>query len=133
MANRWRNSENSDRLYFNWRLISFRIYWFDLLAVQETVKSLPQDHSLKASIPWHSNFFMIQLSNPYTTTGKTILLTMWTVVHNVMSLLFNTMSRFAIAFLLRSKHLLISWLQSSSAVIFSSVQSFSCVQLFATP
>ena len=88
-------------------LISFRIDWFDLLAVQETLKSLLQHHSLKASILRCSAFFMIQLSHPYMTTEKTISLTVWIFVGKVMSLLFNMLSRFDIAFLPRSKHLLI--------------------------
>ena len=99
------------------RLISFSIYWFDLLAVQGTLKSLLQHHSSKASIFWHSAFFMVQLSHPYMTTGKTIALTRRTFAGKVMSLLFNTLSMFVIAFLPRSKRLLISWLQSPSAVI----------------
>ena len=98
-------------------LTSFTIDWFDLLAVQGTLKSLLQHHSSKSLILWHSVLFMVQLSHPYMTTGKTIALTIWTFVCKVMSLLFNIMSRFVIAFLLRSKHLLISWLQSPSAVI----------------
>ena len=98
-------------------LISFRIGCSDLLAVQGTLKSLFQHHSSKASILWHSAFFMVQLSHPYTTTGKTIALTRWTFVSKVTSLLFNMLSRIVIAFLPRSKHLLISWLQSLSAVI----------------
>ena len=98
-------------------LISFRIDWFDLLAVQGTLESLLQHHSLKASILRRSAFFMVQLSHPYMTTGKTIALTRWTFVGKVMSLLLNTLSRFVIDFLPRSKRLLISWLQSSSAVI----------------
>ena len=98
-------------------LISFRIDWFDLLAVQGTLKSLLQHHNSKASILQHLAFFMVQLSHPYMTTGKTIALTRWTFVCKVMSLLFNTLSRLVIAFLPRSKHLLISWLQSPSAVI----------------
>ena len=99
------------------RLISFRIDWFDLLAVQGTLKSLLQHHSLKASILWHSAFLIVQLSHPYMTTGKTIALIRWIFVGKVMSLLFNMLSRFVIAFLPRSKHLLISWLQSPFAVI----------------
>jgi len=91
-------------------LISFRIDWFDLLAVQQTLKSLLQHHSSKVSILWHSAFFMVQLSHPYITTGKTIALTIWTFVSKVMSILFNTLSMFVIAFLLRSSHLPISWL-----------------------
>ena len=98
-------------------LISFRIDWFDLLAVQETLKSLLQHHSSKGSTLWCSAFFMVQLSYPYMTTGKTIALTIQTYVSKVISLLYNTLSRLVIAFLLRSKHLLISWLQSPSAVI----------------
>ena len=98
-------------------LISFRIDWFALLAVQGTLKSLLQHHSLKASILWCSNFFMVQLSNLYMTTGKTIVLTVWTFVSKVMSLS-NALSSFVIAFFSpRSKRLLISWLQSPSAVI----------------
>ena len=98
-------------------LISFRMDWFDLLAVQGTPNSLLQHHSSKASILWHSVLFIVQLSQPYMTTGKTIALTRWTFVGKVMSLLFNMLSRLVIAFLPRSKHLLISWLQASSAVI----------------
>ena len=97
-------------------LISFRIDWFDLLAVQVTLKSLLQHHSSNASIFKHSVFFMVQLSQLHMTTGKTIVLTRWTLVGKVMSLLFNMLSRLVIAFLPRSKHLLIS-LQSPSAVI----------------
>ena len=98
-------------------LISFRIGWLHLLAVQRTQKSLLQHHSSKASILRHSAFFTIQLSDPYMTTGKTIALTRRTFVGKVMSLLFNMLSRLVITFLPRSKHLLISWLQSPSAVI----------------
>ena len=98
-------------------LISFRIDWLDLLAVQGTVKSLPQHHSSKASILWHSAFFIVQLSHQYMTTGKTRALTRQTLVGKVTSLLFNVLSRLVIAFLPRSKHLLISWLQSPSAVL----------------
>ena len=98
-------------------LISFRIDWFDLLAVQGTLKSLLQHHSSKASILWCSAFFMVQLSHLYMTTGKTIAFTIWTFVGKVMSLLFNELSRFVIAFLPRSKCLLISWVQSPSVVI----------------
>ena len=98
-------------------LISFRMNWLDLLAVQGTLKSLFQHHSSKASILQCSAFFMFQLSHPYLTTGKTIALTRQTFVGKVMSLLFNMMSRLVIAFLPRSKLLLISWLQSPSAVI----------------
>ena len=98
-------------------LISFRVDWLDLLAVQGTPKSLLQHHSSKASILQHSAFFTVQLSHPYMTTGKTIALTRWTFVDKVMSLLFNMLSRLVITFLPRSKHLLISWLQSPSAMI----------------
>ena len=98
-------------------LISFRIDWFDLLAVQGTLKSFFQHHSSQASIPRRSAFFMVQLSHPYTATGKTIALTRWAFVGKVMSLLFNIQSRLVMAFLPRSKCLLISWLQSPSAVI----------------
>ena len=97
--------------------ISFRIDWFDLLAVQGTLKSLLQHHSLEASILWSSAFFMVQLSHPYMTTGKTIDLTVWTFVSKVMSLVFNMLSRLVIAFLPKSKPLLISWLPSLSTVI----------------
>ena len=98
-------------------LISFRFDWFDLLAVQGTLKSLLQHHSSKASIPQRSAFFMVQLSHPYTTTGKIIALTRWIFVGKVMSLLFNMLSMLVITFLQRSKCLLISWLQSPSAMI----------------
>ena len=98
-------------------LISFRMDWLDLLAVQGTLKSLLQHHSSKASILQPSAFFIAQLSHPYTTTGKTIALTRQTFVGKVMSLLFNMLSRLVITFLPRSKRLLISWLQLPSAVI----------------
>ena len=98
-------------------LISFRMDCLDLLAVQGTLKSLLQHHSSKASILWHSAFFTVQLSHPYMSTGKSIALTRWTFVGKVMSLLFNMLSRLVITFLPRSKHLLISWLQSPSTVI----------------
>ena len=98
-------------------LISFRIDWLDLLAVQGTLKNLLQHHSLKILIFQHSAFFMVWLSNLYMTTGKTIALTRWTLVGKVISLLFNMLSRLVITFLPRSKRLLISWLQSPSAVI----------------
>ena len=97
-------------------LVSFRVDWFDLLAVQGTLKSLLKYHSSK-TIFRHSAFFMVQLSHPYMTTGKTIALTRWTFVNKVMSLLFNMLSRLVIAFLPRSECLLISWLQSPSVVI----------------
>ena len=99
------------------RLISSRMDWLDLLAVQGTLKSLLQHYSSKASIFRHSAFFTVQLSHPYMTTGKTIALTRRTFVGKVMSLLFNVLSRLVITFLPRSKRLLISWLQSPSAVI----------------
>ena len=100
-------------------LISFKKDWMDLLAVQGTFKSLLQHHSSKASIPQHSAFFIVQLSHPYMTTGKTIALTRWTFVGKVMSLLFNMLSRLVIIFLSRKKHLLISWLQSPAAGFWS--------------
>ena len=95
----------------------FRIDWLDLLAVQGTLKSLLQHHSSKASILHRSAFFIVQLSHPYMTTGKTIALTRWTFVGKEMSLLYNMLSRLVITFFPRSKRLLISWLQSPSAVI----------------
>ena len=95
-------------------LISFRIDWFDFLAVQETLKSLLQHHSSKASILWHSSFFMVQL---YMTTGRIIALTIWTFVYKVISLLFNMLSRLVITFLPGSKRCLISWLQLPPTVI----------------
>ena len=98
-------------------LISLKINWLDLLAVQGTLKSLLQHHSSKASILWCSAFFVVQVSHPYMTTGKTIALTIWTFVGKVMSLLYNMLSRSVVAFLPRNKCLLISWLQSPSAVI----------------
>ena len=98
-------------------LISFRMDWLDLHAVQRTLKSLLQLHSSKSSILRHSTFFIVQLSHPYMTTGKTIALTRWTFLGKVMSLLFNMLSRLDITFLPRTKCLLISWQQSLSAVI----------------
>ena len=98
-------------------LVSFSMDWLDLLAVQGTLKSLPQHHSSKASILWHSAFITVQLSHPYMTTGKSLALTRWTFVGKVISLLFNMLSRLVITFLPKSKHLLISWLQSPSTVI----------------
>ena len=97
--------------------ISFRMDWLDLLAVQGTLKNLLQHHSSKTSILWHSVFFIVQLLHPYMTTGKTIALTRQTFVGKVLSLLFNMLSRLVMTFLPRIKHLLISWLQSPSAVI----------------
>ena len=98
-------------------LISFRMDWLDLLAVQGTLKRLLQHRSSKASILLHSAFFIVQLSHPYMTTGKTVAVTRWTFVGKVMSLLLNMLSRLVITFLPRSKRLLISWLESPSAVI----------------
>ena len=111
----WSFSISSSKEYSG--LISFRIDWFDLLAVQGTLKNLLQHHSSKASILWHSAFFMVQLSHPYMITGKTVALTRLIFVGKGMSLLFNLLSRLVIVFLPRSKCLLISWLQSPSAVI----------------
>ena len=104
-------------------LISFRMDWLDLLAVQGTFKSLLQHHSSKASILQLSAFFTVQLSHQHMTTGKTIALTKWTFVGKVMSLLFNMLSRLVLAFLPRSKHLLISWLQAPSSVILETLPS----------
>ena len=101
-------------------LISFRMDWLDLLAVQETLKSLLQHHSSKASILWRSAFFTVQLSRPYMTTRKTIALTRWTFVGQVMSLLWNMLSSLVLTFLPRSKRLLISWLHSPSSACFFS-------------
>ena len=101
-------------------LISFRIHWLDLLAVQGILKSFLQHHNLKAPIFQHSAFLMIQLSYPYMTTGKSIALARWIFVSKMMSLLFNTLSRFVTPFLPRSKRFLISWLRSSSTVILES-------------
>ena len=118
-------------------LIPFRMDWLDLLAIQGTLKSLLQHHSSKASILQHSAFFIfiVQLSHPYMTTGKTITLTRRTFVSKVMSLLFNMLSSFVIEFLPRSKHLLISWLQSPSAMILESpkiksVTVFHCFPIY---
>ena len=113
----WTFSFNSHHSNEYSELISFRMDWLDLLSVQGTLKSLLQHHSLKASLLWCSVFFMVQLSDPYMTTGKTIALTIWTFVGKVMSLLCNMLSRFGTAFLPRSKCLLTSWLQSPSSVI----------------
>ena len=116
-------------------LISFRIDWLDLPAVQGTLKSLLQHHSSKSSVLQLAAFFIIQLSHPYMTTGKTIALTRWTFVGKEMSLLFNMLYRLVIAFLSRRKHLLISWLQSPCAVILESPKirslTVSVVSLFA--
>ena len=110
-------------------LISFRMDWLDFLTVQETLKSLLQHHSSKGSILQCSVFFIVQLSQPHMTTGKTIALTRWTFVGKVMSLLFNMLSRLVVTFLPRSKCLLISWLQSPSAVIFG-VQNYKVSHCF---
>ena len=99
------------------RLISFGVDWFDLLFVQEILKSLLQYHSCKTSVLQCSSFFMVQLSHPYMTTGKNTALTIWTFVGKVISLLYHMLSRYVIAFLPRSKYLLISWLQLPSAVV----------------
>ena len=113
-------------------LISFRMDWLDLLAVQGTLKSLLQHHNSKASMLWQSAFFIVQLSHPYMTTGKIIALTRWTFVDKVMSLLLNMLSRLVITFLPRSKRLLISWLQSPSAVILEPPQNkvFHCFPIY---
>ena len=111
-------------------LTYFRMDWLDLLAVQGTLKSLLQHQSSKASIRWCSACFTVQLSHPYMTTGKTIALTRWTFVGKVMSLLLNMLSRLVITFLPRSKRLLISWLQSPSAVILESKKIKSLLPLF---
>ena len=113
----WSSSFNISPSNEHSGLISFRMDWLDLLAVQGTLKSLLQHHSSKASILLCSAFFIVQLSHPYMATGKTIALTRWTFVGKVLSLLFNMLSRLVITFLPRSKRLLILWLQSPSAVI----------------
>ena len=119
----WSSSISSSNDYSG--LLSFRMDWLDLLAVQGTLKSLLQHHSSKASILRHSAFFTVQLSHPYMTTGKNIALTRWTFVDKVTSLLFNMLSRLVITFLPRSKCLLISWLQSPSAVILEPPKKYS--------
>ena len=114
-------------------LISFRIDWSDLLVIRGTLKSLLQHHSSKASILWHSAFFIVQLSHPYMTTGKIIALTRQTFVGKVMSVLYNRLSRLVITFLPRSKHLLISWLWSPSALILEPQKvshSFHCFPIY---
>ena len=116
----WSFSFNISPSNENPGLISFRMDWLDLLAVQGTLKSLLQNHGSKAYILWCSAFFIVQLSHPYMTIGKTIALTIWTFVGKVMSLLFIMLYRLAITFLPRSKFLSISWLQSPSAVILES-------------
>ena len=122
----WSFSCNISPSYEHPGLISFRMDWLDLLAVQGTFKSLLQHHSSKASILWRSAFFTVQLSHTYMTTGKIIALTRRTFVGKVMSLLLNMLSRLVITFLPRSKHLLISWLQSPSAVILEPRQNKVC-------
>ena len=114
-------------------LISFRMDWFDLLAVQGILKSLLQHHISKAFILQRSAFFIVQLSHPYMTTGKTIAFTRWIFVGKVMSLLFNMLSGLIITFLPRSKHLLISWLQSPSTVIFEPPKIKSVTFSFVSP
>ena len=116
-------------------LISFRMDWLDLLAVQGTLKNLLQHHCSKASNLQCSTFFTVQLSHPYMTPGKTIALTRWTLVGKVMSLLLNMLSRLVITFLPRTKHLLISWLQLPSAVIFGAHKNkishcFLCISIY---
>ena len=113
-------------------LISFRIDWFDLLTVQSILKSLLQHHSLKVSILWCSAFFIIQLSHPYVTNGKTIALIRWTLVYKVMALFFDMLSKLVITFLPKSNCLLISWLQSPSAVIVESkkIKVYHCLHCF---
>ena len=113
-------------------LISFRMDWLDLLAVQGTLKSLLQHHSSKASILWYSAFSIVQLSHPYMTTGKTIALIRWTFVDKVMSL-FSMLSMLVITFLPGGKHLLISWLQSPSAVILEPRQNKVCHSFHCFP
>ena len=107
-------------------LISFRMEWLDLLAVQGTLKSLSQHHSSKTSNLWHSAFLIVKLSHPYMTTGKTIAFTRWTFVSKIMPLLFNMLSGLVIAFLPRSKRLLISWLQSPFALILEPPRNTIC-------
>ena len=116
-------------------LISFRMDWLDPFAVQRTLESLLQHHSSKASILWHSAFFIVQLSHPYMTTGETTALIRWTFAGKVMCLLFNMLSKLVIVFLTRSKCLLISWLQSPSAVILEPLQNkislcFHCFSIY---
>ena len=112
-------------------LISFGIDWFDFLAVQESLKSLLQHHNSKASILWSSAFFIVQLSHLYMTTGKSTALTRWTFVGKVMSLLFKMLSRLVIAFLPRSKHLLISWLQYFGAQENKACHCFPCFCIYS--
>ena len=126
----WSFSFSISRSNKNTGMISFRMDWWDLLAVQGALKSLLQHHSSKASILWRSAFFTVQLSHPYMTTGKTIALTRWAFVGKVMSLLLNMLSRLVITFLPRSKRLLISWLQSLSAVILEPKKKKKSLTLF---
>ena len=119
-------STSTSVLPINIRNDFFRVDWLALLAVQGTLKSLLQHHSLKTSILWHSAFFIVQFSHPYMTTGKTIALTRQTFVGKVMSLFFNMLSRLVITFLPRSKHHLVSWLQSPSAEILEPTQNKVC-------
>ena len=114
-------------------LISFRMDWLDLLAVQGMLKSLLQHHSSKAAILWHSAFFLVRLSHPYMTTGKTIAFTRWTFVGKVMSLLFNVLSRLVIKFFPRNKRVLISWMQSPSSVILEQKKNKVCQCFFCFP
>ena len=114
-------------------LISFRMDWLDLLAVRGTLKSLLQHHSSKSLVLQHIDFFIVQLSHPYMTTGKTIALARRTFVDKVMSLLYNMLSRLVITFLPRSKHILISWLQSPSAVIFEPRKIKSAIVSIVSP
>ena len=119
----WSFSLSISPYYENSGMTSFRMDWLDIPAVQGTLNSLLQYHSSKASILWHSPFFIVQLSHPYMTTGKTIALSRHTFVGKVMSLLFNMLSRLVITFLPRSKRLLISWLQTPSSVILEPPQN----------
>ena len=129
----WRFSFNISPSNEYPRLIFFRTYWLDFLAVQGTLKSFLQNHSSKASILWCSAFFIVQLSHPYMTTGKTISLTRRTFIGKVITLLFNMLSRLVITFLPRSKRLLISWLQSPSAVILESPHKKSVTVSIVSP
>ena len=117
---------------YSW-LVSFRMDWLDLLAVQGILKSLLQHCSSKASVLQHSAFFKVQLSHPYMTTGKTIALTKWIFFSKVMSLLFNMLSKLVIAFLPRSKHLLVSWLQSTTCSDFGAPQNEVCHCFYCFP
>ena len=114
-------------------LTFFRIDWFDFLTIQGILKSLLQHHNSEASILWHSAFIWVQLSHPYIITGKTLALTVWIFIGKVMSLLFNTLSRFVIAFLAKSKCLLISWLPSLSAVTLESNKMKSVTSSIVSP